>query len=144
MPLNNAIEVFTRDNSRQIVLPESQIQSNKYEILDSGVQSFADVEEYNDINDIISKQLILNYFTESDVLYEGNEFGYLKIEDAIYESSIPKHHLDDFSDLLVKYLKHCDISNEKHRFTLALGGYFKNYKIKPESVEELGSFDFEE
>ena len=63
-PLNNAIEVFTKHNKRQVVAPGSVINNNKYQILSSGCQNILDLPTYDNVNEKLREVLILNNFTE--------------------------------------------------------------------------------
>lgn len=141
--LKGCLEVFTKDNNRQIVMPGSTINGETYTILASGVNSFLEVEEHDDINKTISDFLISQFFYEELVPTNDDNLKDLVIDQSIKSRDLPKHHLDDLSDLIIQYLKHCDASNSKHKFTLALGGYFFKYKITPTSLSELADLIIE-
>lgn len=149
-PTNGLVELFTRTNSRQMVLPFSRINGGVYRIVDEF--SFTDVNgniqvlesaygldrlgEFEDIN----KRLLSVFLAHGFQLVPQDEDVDIKVNFDSHQGvkhDIPYYYMDDFSGFILEMLEYMDMSNEKYNFTLALGGYLSHY-VTRKSVELLG------
>lgn len=135
-PLNNAIEVFTKHNKRQVVAPGSVINNNKYQILSSGCQNILDLPTYDNVNEKLREVLILNNFTEqAEEIALTDDLSDVNIH-IIHEShTIPNYHVQKLAEFFVELFKLID--GQKHYATLQLGGYFARH-IDVESAKKIG------
>ena len=134
-PLNSSIEIFTKNNSRQCVLPPSVIynsstaQEGNYELI-SEINKLNNMDIVDDINNVVKEKLLEHGFTYND---HSND------NDLIYETDDELKNLSDkeiikIASTLSPVLK--TIDGEKHSGSLYIGGYFSR-NITHDSAEKI-------
>ena len=127
------------DNKRYMVAPGSDIyDEDKFigtvELLPNGVQTFAEIGILEQpLNEIIRNIFLENGFTEED--YSKYNRTYTS-GDLSMGGDLSQNAINIITDLVLD--AYPNIPGEKHRCTLALGGFFYQKKISLDSVVQLG------
>lgn len=135
------IEVFTK--GKYVVAPGSVIDGRKYELLDEGVQDFREVSVYDGgfVEDLISEILIEDYFFERKI-EESSSNGLIarsfKPQISENKQNLADTNIKNIGDFIIYAFQH--IPGQKHRATLALGGFLYSQNISQDSVLDLGEY----
>ena len=134
--LGSAIEIFTKDKSRQCVLPGSTILDestgniNEYSVI-SSINKLSDIATVEDINTTVKDALVAHGFTYTNSsLKDGFEL--IEIDDGLKELS--DDEIDQVARLLIPILQ--SIDGAKHKGSLCFGGYFSK-NITKKSAEAI-------
>lgn len=140
--LGSAIEIFTKDKTRQCVLPGSTIldkatgKINEYMVI-SNVNRLSDISTVEDINATVKDTLIEHGFTytksTSDDGFEIIETDGLK--------SLSDDEIKQVARILIPILQ--SIDGAKHKGSLCFGGYFSK-NITQKSAEAICDFIIDE
>lgn len=134
--LGSAIEIFTKDKSRQCVLPGSTILDestgniNEYSVI-SSINKLSDIATVEDINTTVKDALVAHGFTYTNSsLKDGFEL--IEIDDGLKELS--DDEINQVARLLIPILQ--SIDGAKHKGSLCFGGYFSK-NITKKSAEAI-------
>lgn len=134
--LGSAIEIFTKDKSRQCVLPGSTILDgstgniNEYSVI-SSINKLSDIATVEDINKTVKDALVAHGFTYTNSsLKDGFEL--IEIDDGLKELS--DDEINQVARLLIPILQ--SIDGAKHKGSLCFGGYFSK-NITKKSAEAI-------
>lgn len=146
--LGHSIEIFTKEGSKQVVLPSSSIYSNAmeqdyyYKVI-SDVNKLSDIATVNNIHEVVKETMLANnYGYNEDLLNSSNRrkrksrktktsAGTKKKLKRLNDNEIAK-----VVDLTVPIFE--AIEGAKHEGTLALGGFF-SYHISKNSSRKIAS-----
>ena len=155
--LAHSIEIFTKERSKQCVLPGSTILDkatgnlNTYEII-SEINCFADIGQVDDINATVRDTLINHGFRygkkDEDTSKIESEQKFIKLEpenDFIPRlKELGEDKISNIVNIMIPIFKLCD--GAKYYIALALGGYFSRtisersaQSICEKIVDEVGS-----
>lgn len=129
---------------RYMVAPGSDIfdEDGNYigtvELLEDGVQAFKEIGLVEQpLNDIVREAFLDAGFKEdNDLKYTPNQN--YSFENKSLSNKLSPFGVQVIGDLIVKYFP--KISGQKHKCTLALGGYLHNKNISYDSAQELGEY----
>lgn len=134
--LGTAIEIFTKDKSRQCVLPGSTILDettgniNEYSVI-SNMNKLSDITTVEDINTTVKDTLVAHGFTYTNPPLK-NGFELIEIDDGLKELS--DDETKQVARLLIPILQ--SIDGAKHKGALSFGGYFSK-NITKKSAEAI-------
>ena len=134
--LGSAIEIFTKDKSRQCVLPGSTIldkttgKINEYVII-SDINKLSDISTVNDINTTVKETLVAHGFTY--VKPKSNE-GFEIIEVNNELKNLSEDEIKQVARILIPILQ--SINGKKHNGSMDIGGYFSK-NITQKSAEAI-------
>ena len=133
--LAHSIEIFTKERSKQCVLPGSTIldkatkKINTYEII-SEINCFADIGQVDDVNATVRDTLINHGFTygkkdeDTSKIESEQKFIKLELKDDFVPNLIELDNdkVSEVANIMIPIFKMCN--GAKHYIALALGGYF--------------------
>lgn len=135
--LNQSIEIFTKWQSKQCVLPGSKIDLNLYNIEDE-IRNFKDIATVEDISKTVNETLIKEGYT---INREPSKTRVEKLnkhwEDIILDKDLKEltnTEINQLASILAPYFK--TLSHLKHYSYFYLGGYLCNY-VSLDSCKKL-------
>lgn len=143
--LAHSIEIFTKEGTKQCVLPGSTILDeatgnvNTYEVI-SDINKLSDIGVVEDINATVKETLIEHGFLYNETNAE-KEFITLEPSDSF--KTLSNDEIDTVAQIIIPILKSCNGS--KHQASLCIGGYFSKNISKDSAaaicdviIEEIG------
>lgn len=155
--LEHSIEIFTKEGSKQVVLPSSSIYNNAmeqnyyYKVI-SEINKLSDIATVNNIHEVVKEHLIAKGFGYNEELINKSNRRKRSKSKTTKSKANAKKKLKRLTDkeiakvveLTVPVFK--AIEGSKHEGTLALGGFFSYHiskmssrKIATGIVKEIGS-----
>ena len=135
--LQESIEIFTYENSRQMVLPSSKVNGNEYKVI-SNIHKLSDIGTTKDINKLVIDTLVNKGFTyTANVTNQSNLEGIPKVT-GYYESD-RESELKSLNFKRVVSLTSPNfimLDGVKNKAALYLGGYF-SYHIDKASANAI-------
>lgn len=134
--LGSAIEIFTKDKSRQCVLPGSTILDkatgniNEYTVI-GNVNKLSDISTVEDINETVKDTLVAHGFTYAEPKSDDS-FEIIEVDNEL--KSLSDDETKQVARLLIPVLK--SIDGAKHKGSLCFGGYFSK-NITKKSAEKI-------
>ena len=134
--LGSAIEIFTKDKTRQCVLPGSTIldkatgKINEYRVI-GNVNRLSDISTVEDINATVKDTLVAHGFTYTE---SPSDDGFEIIEVDNELKTLSDDETKQVARLLIPILQ--SINGEKHNGSMDLGGYFSK-NITQKSAEAI-------
>ena len=148
--LGHSIEIFTKEGSKQVILPSSSIYSNAmeqdyYYTVISDVKNLSDVATVNSIHEVVKETMLANNYGYNEELLKTSNRKKRKRTSNKRKSSAKKlkrlsdKDVDKVVELVAtKYKLFEAIDGSKHEGALALGGFF-NYHISKKSCRRIAS-----
>ena len=159
--LGHSIEIFTKEGSKQVVLPSSSIYSNAmeqnyyYKVI-SDVKQLSDIATVNNIHETVKETMIAKGFGYNEELLnssnrkknrKGTSNNKRKYSTKPKLKKLSDNEIEKVVELITdKYKLFEAIEGAKHEGTLALGGFFSYHisknssrKIATGIVKEIGS-----
>lgn len=154
--LGHSIEIFTKEGSKQVVLPSSSIYSHAmeqdyfYKVI-SDVNKLSDIATVNNIHEVVKETMLAANYGYDESLVNGSNRRKKRRSSNRRKSSGQKklkklsdNEIAKVVELTVPVFK--AIEGSKHEGTLALGGFFSYHisknssrKIATGIVKEIGS-----
>lgn len=144
--LAHSIEIFTKEGTKQCVLPGSTIKDkdtgkiNRYEII-SEINSFSDIGQVDDINETVRDTLINHGFTygkeNKETTNVESESKFIELDLDKYEpylKELTNEEASNVSNIMIPIFKKCN--GAKYYIALALGGFFSR-TISRSSAESI-------
>jgi len=134
--LGSAIEIFTKDKTRQCVLPGSTIldkatdKINEYRVI-GNVNRLSDISTVEDINATVKDTLVAHGFTYTEPPSDDG-FEIIEVDNEL--KTLSDDETKQVARLLIPILQ--SINGEKHNGSMALGGYFSK-NITQKSAEAI-------
>ena len=142
--LGHSIEIFTKEGSKQVILPSSSIYNNAmecnyyYEVI-SDVKALSDVATVNNIHEVVKETMIANNFGYNEELIHKSNRRKRSKSKKTNANSISKKKLKKLNDKEIAKVVELTvpifeaIEGAKHEGTLALGGFFSYHITKMSS-----------
>lgn len=135
--LAHSIEIFTKPNSKQVVLAGSSIkdkvtgEKRSYKVI-SQINEFSKVAIVDDIGEVVKKAMV----SKGYAFFDDNPSNDSPVSDFKNEElkSLKTDEIDELVDLVAKIYPR--IEGSKHYASLYLGGYFSN-RITKRSVRKF-------
>lgn len=148
--LQESIEIFTYENSRQMVLPSSTYNGNEYKVI-SNIHKLSDMGTAKDINKLVIDTLVDKGFTYTANVTNQSKLNDLPKVEAVYIAD-GRRELKSLNDDEIKRAVILTSSifpmldGVKNKATLYLGGFFSYHIDKPSTnkiangiIKEVGN-----
>ena len=151
--LGHSIEIFTKEGSKQVILPSSSIYSNAmeqnyYYTVISDVKNLSDVATVNNIHEVVKETMLANNYGYNEELLKTSNRRKRKSKKSKGTKKTTKKlkkltdkEVDKVVDLIAnKYevFSILDGIDSKHEGALALGGFF-NYHITKMNARKIAT-----
>ena len=140
--LEESIEIFTYENSRQMVLPSSSVNGNKYKLI-GNIHRLSDIGTAKDINKLVIDTLVNKGFTytanvtnQSDLTDLPKVIGYYESDRQSALKSLSEDEIKKVVDITSPIFIMLD--GVKNKVALYLGGYF-SYHIDKASANAIAN-----
>lgn len=141
--LGHSIEIFTKEGSKQVVLPSSRYYNkatgkNTYYKVISDIKNISDIGTVNNIHELVKETMLANGYGFNDNVTNkkrSNTENKNK-QDNKRLKELNDNEISKVIELIVPIFK--SIEGSKHEGTLALGGFF-SYHISKDSAGKIAS-----
>lgn len=142
--LGHSIEIFTKEGSKQVVLPSCRYYNkatgkNTYYKVISDIKNISDIGTVNNIHELVKETMLANDYGFNDkVTSKKRSSTKNKNKQSIKKDlkNLTDNEIFKVIDLVVPIFK--SIEGSKHEGTLALGGFF-SYHISKDSAGKIAS-----
>lgn len=142
--LGHSIEIFTKEGSKQVVLPSCRYYNkatgkNTYYKVISDIKNISDIGTVNNIHELVKETMLANGYCFNDkVTSKKRSSTKNKNKQSIKKDlkNLTDNEIFKVIDLVVPIFK--SIEGSKHEGTLALGGFF-SYHISKDSAGKIAS-----
>lgn len=141
--LGHSIEIFTKEGSKQVVLPSSRYYNkatdkNTYYKVISDIKNLSDIGTVNNIHGLVKETMLANGYGFNDKITNKKRSSTKNKNkhDNKRLKELNDNEINKVIELIVPIFK--SIEGSKHEGTLALGGFF-SYHISKESAGKIAS-----
>lgn len=133
--LKHSIEIFTKENSKQCVLPGSIIsEGHEYHVI-SEVNTLGECSIVDNVHEVVKEFMVNAGFTYEESETKEVKDNPVNIEYTQHElKTLNKKQIQKIGEIITRILKAVD--GAKHEATLYIGGYFST-RITKESAKKI-------